>query len=85
MTTSRAALLTLLLTLVATPVAAPAAAQEKRPLDHADFDRWNRIQNNVVSADGRWVVYRLVPGDGDATMILRGLNDDRSLTIERGA
>jgi len=81
MTTPRAALLTLLLTLGA----APAAAQEKRPLDHTDFDTWNRIQNDVVSADGRWLVYRLVPGDGDAIMIVRSLNDERSLTIDRGA
>ena len=85
MKTLRSALLTLLVTLVAAPVATPAAAQEKRPLDHADFDRWNRIQDDIVSADGRWLVYRLVPGDGDATMIVQSLNDDRSLTIERGA
>ncbi len=80
-----ATLLTLLATFCAALVAPPAAAQEKRALDHADFDRWNRIQNDIVSTDGRWLAYRLVPGDGDATMIVRSLNDDRSLTIERGA
>jgi len=80
MTTPRIALLSLLLTLVAVPT----AAQEKRSLEHADYDRWNRIQNDVVSKDGAWLVYRLVPGDGDATMVLEGLGDDRSLTLERG-
>ncbi len=74
-----------LFTLLVTLVAAPAAAQDKRPLDHESYDRWNRIQNDIISADGRWLAYRLVPGDGDATMILRSLNDDRSLTIERGS
>lgn len=66
-------------------VTLPISAQERRALDHADYDIWNRIQNDVLSADGRWLVYRLVPGDGDATMIVRALDGDRSLTLERGA
>ena len=29
--------------------------QEKRPLDHTDYDVWNRIQNVAVSSDGLWL------------------------------
>ena len=57
--------------------------QEKRPLDHADYDIWNRIQNVAVSSDGLWLAYRLVPGDGEATLLLQSLSDTRSLEIER--
>ena len=66
---------------------APVSAQQKRALEHADYDRWNRIQNDVLSADGEWLAYRLVPGDGDATLMIQGLDDDRVLilAIERGA
>lgn len=49
---------------------APTAVQEKRPLDHEDYDRWNRIQQESLSPDGRWLQYRIVPGKGDATLHL---------------
>ena len=64
--------------------AASLGAQQKRALDHADYDIWNRIQNIAVSSDGLWLAYRLVPGDGEATLVLRSLSDTRSLEIERG-
>jgi dipeptidyl aminopeptidase/acylaminoacyl peptidase len=74
-----------LIALFALIVVTPLAGQEKRALDHDDYEVWNRIQNDVLSADGQWLAYRLVPGDGDATLILRSLRDDQTLTIERGA
>jgi dipeptidyl aminopeptidase/acylaminoacyl peptidase len=67
--------------------ASPAFAQQKPALDHTDYDRWNRIQNNVLSANGEWMAYRLVPGGGDATLMIRALDGDgvRILAVERGA
>jgi acetyl esterase/lipase len=76
------ALLPILLTAV---VVAPTSAQEKRPLEHTDYAIWNRLQNDVLSADGRWLAYRLVPGDGDATLTVQALNADRSVVVQRGA
>jgi dipeptidyl aminopeptidase/acylaminoacyl peptidase len=74
-------------TLLFAAVVAPVSAQEKRALDHADYDVWNRIQNNVLSADGEWLAYRLVPGDGDAMLMIQGLDEGRVqiLQVERGA
>jgi dipeptidyl aminopeptidase/acylaminoacyl peptidase len=66
-------------------LALPLAAQQKRALDHGDYAIWKRIQNDVLSDDGEWLAYRLVPGEGDATLILRSLDSDRTLAIERGA
>lgn len=71
--------------LAALVVAAPVTAQDRRPLDHADYDLWNRIQNDILSADGDWLAYRLVPGDGDATLVVQALDGDETLRIERGA
>ena len=81
MKTARIVLSACLLTIVAVPL----AAQQKRALDHSDYSIWKRIQNDVLSANGEWLAYGLVPGDGDATLILQSLDDDRSLTVERGA
>jgi len=66
-------------------LAAPVTGQEKRPLDHDDYARWNRIQNDVLSDDGRWLAYRLVPGEGDATLTIRDLRGDAEFELERGA
>ncbi|MDH3269726.1 MAG: prolyl oligopeptidase family serine peptidase [Gemmatimonadota bacterium] len=62
-----------------------SAAQQKRSLDHEDYDRWNRIQSDLLSKDGDWLAYRLVPGDGDARLIVRDLDSERELTVDRGA
>jgi dipeptidyl aminopeptidase/acylaminoacyl peptidase len=58
---------------------------QKRPLDHADYDLWNRIQNQRLSPDGRFVTYQLVPGEGDGVVIVRDLRGDAELTLDRGA
>jgi dipeptidyl aminopeptidase/acylaminoacyl peptidase len=63
----------------------PAQGQQKRPLDHADYDRWNRIQGDIVSRDGRWLAYQLVPGDGDGSLRVRALAGDAAVTVARGA
>jgi dipeptidyl aminopeptidase/acylaminoacyl peptidase len=63
----------------------PVAAQEKRALEHEDYAMWNQIEDDVLSTDGRWLAYRLVPGDGDASLVVQALDGDRSLSLERGA
>ena len=80
MNASRTTLTALALVAFATPL----AAQQKRALDHADYDIWKRIQNEIVSRDGHWLAYQLTPGDGDGTLNVRGLNQDRSAVVERG-
>jgi dipeptidyl aminopeptidase/acylaminoacyl peptidase len=66
-------------------LALPAHAQQKRALDHSDYDIWKRIQNDVVSRDGRWLAYQLTPGDGDGTLLVRELAGRRALSLDRGA
>jgi dipeptidyl aminopeptidase/acylaminoacyl peptidase len=62
----------------------PLAAQQKRPLDHADYALWKRIVNETVSHDGHWLVYQLTPGEGDGTLRVQGLQQDRSAVVDRG-
>lgn len=65
-------------------VALPLSAQEKRALEHSDYDIWNRIQSQQTSADGSWLAYRLVPGDGDGVLNIRELGGNGLLTVDRG-
>ena len=76
----RSALFSVLLVLVALPL----SAQEKRALEHSDYDIWNRIQSQQTSADGGWLAYRLVPGDGDGVLNIRALGGGGLLTVDRG-
>ncbi len=80
MDVSRTTLAALALAALVTPL----SAQQKRALDHADYDIWKRIQNETVSRDGRWLAYQLTPGDGDGTLRVSGLDQDRSAAVERG-
>ncbi len=68
-------------------VTAPLAlsAQQKIPLEHDAYAIWNSIQDEDFSREGRWLVYRLVPGDGDATLVAENLEDGRRVTVPRGA
>lgn len=54
----------------------PLAAQQsptKKPITHDVYDGWKSIQGTKVSPDGRWVVYALVPQDGDGELVVRNL------------
>ncbi len=57
-----------------------------RPLDHTDYDRWNRIGNQTLSPDGQWLAYRVIPGDDDAspTLILKNVDSGAQMTIAGG-
>ncbi|MBN2430886.1 MAG: prolyl oligopeptidase family serine peptidase [Acidobacteria bacterium] len=42
-----------------------------RPLEIPDLLAWQSIRQAVVSPDGLWLAYRLVPNEGDGEVILR--------------
>lgn len=76
--------LLLLVALVLLPVGVEGQQETRRALDHSDYDRWNRIQEEEISADGRWLLYRLVPGRGDGTLQLRAVEGEAMLEVPRG-
>jgi dipeptidyl aminopeptidase/acylaminoacyl peptidase len=59
-------------------------AQEKRALDHGDYELWNRIQQESLSPDGRWLTYRIAPGKGDATLHLVEVDGSTSHAFAQG-
>ncbi|MEM9391816.1 MAG: hypothetical protein AAGA02_15165, partial [Bacteroidota bacterium] len=56
---------------------------QKRPMEHTDFDTWNRIRNEKISVDGKYVVYHLAPGKGDQTMKVTSVTGNGLLSIPR--
>ncbi len=43
---------------------------QNRTLEIEDLVRWNKIENEQISADGRYVLYSLTPDVGDPTVVL---------------
>ena len=58
---------------------------DKRPLDHSDYDRWNTITGQSISNDGQWILYTVRPGKGDATLKIRHVASEKEYSILRGA
>ncbi|MEE4114567.1 MAG: prolyl oligopeptidase family serine peptidase [Marinilabiliaceae bacterium] len=58
-------LIVLLLVAIRLPAQTP-----KKALDHNAIAGWNRITETVISADGKWIVYKLQPWEGDTKAFL---------------
>ena len=62
----------------------PALAQ-KRPLDPSVYDGWQRIGERVLSGDGKYIAYTVVPQEGDGRLYIRATGDNYAKEIPRGA
>jgi dipeptidyl aminopeptidase/acylaminoacyl peptidase len=77
--------LVLVAALCAGTIGSPLVAQETgRPLDHEDYDRWERITDDALSPDGRWLVWTQVPGEGDPTVFVAATGGGARMTLPRG-
>jgi len=64
--------------------AAPSRAAAKIPLDYKAYDGWNAIHSTVLSQDGAWLAYALVPEDGDGTVVVRNVASGHEFRATRG-
>jgi dipeptidyl aminopeptidase/acylaminoacyl peptidase len=64
--------------------AADRPVVHQRPITHDVYDGWNSIQGTRISRDGGWLVYALVPQDGDGTLVARHLKTDVEHRHPRG-
>ena len=58
------------------------AQEDRRPLDHQDYDRWNTITGTSLSEDGSWVIYTVLDGKEKRTLVIRNLDSRKEYTIE---
>jgi len=65
------------------PLAGPADGS-KKPLTYAAYDGWRSIQGTQIARDGSWLVYALVPQDGDSDLVVRNLKTDKEFRAARG-
>ena len=66
-------------------VAFPSAnAQSSRAITPADYDQWKSISNPVLTNDGRWAVYTLVPQVGEGWLVARSTSGATEYRFSRG-
>lgn len=59
-------------------------AQQKRALTHADYDGWESVSSDKISANGQWVGFEVNPQDGDGRLeIVSHGNAQRRFVIPR--
>lgn len=61
------------------------AGAQKRALDPSVYDGWQSIGERMLSADGRYLVYTVVPQEGDGRLVIRSVAGDYAKEIPRGA
>jgi dipeptidyl aminopeptidase/acylaminoacyl peptidase len=81
--TSLKALVLILLVLPLAFTAAGAAA-EKKPIAYDAYNGWRSIQGTQLSRDGQWLVYALVPQDGDGELVALDLKTNKEFRAPRG-
>ena len=57
----------------------------KKPLDHSVYDSWQSIGSKLISNNGQWVVYTIVPQEGDGNLFIYDRKTGQSTIIPRGS
>lgn len=60
------------------------AQTAKKPLTYKVYDSWKSIQGSRISDDGRWLVYSLVPAEGDGELVVLELQTGKETRYPRG-
>jgi hypothetical protein len=56
---------------------------QKKELDHSVYDSWQSIRETSFHPQGKYIVYAIVPQEGDGTFIIRNVKTGNELTIAR--
>ena len=61
-----------------------ATAQNKKPLDHTVYDSWKSVGERLISNDGKFVVYTVIPQEGDGELVIQNPLTKYKKIISRG-
>ncbi|MEN8137880.1 MAG: prolyl oligopeptidase family serine peptidase [Bacteroidota bacterium] len=60
------------------------SAQNKRPLDHSDYDQWQKIEDQQISRSGNIVSYTVKAQEGDGVLEIYDSKASEKKIIKRG-
>lgn len=58
---------------------------QKKPLDHSVYDQWQSVKETIIQPQGQFIVYSIVPQEGDGQLYIRNISTKESIQIDRGA
>lgn len=58
---------------------------QKKPLDPSVYDGWQSVEEKVLSPDGKYLIYTVVPQEGDGRLVIRSVAGTYAKDIPRGA
>ena len=61
-----------------------ANAQQKKPLTHNLYDGWKSIGERIISNNGLFAVYSIVPQEGDGVLVINNLSTNKTIQLPRG-
>ncbi|WP_286850829.1 MULTISPECIES: S9 family peptidase [Sphingobacterium] len=65
-------------------LAAFAAHAQKKPLDHTVYDSWQSVSSPYISKSGKFVLFQVVPQEGDNKLFLKTKENKELIQIPRG-
>lgn len=65
-------------------LAATLCIAQKPPIDHSVYDSWKRINDFNAPFNGRWVMYSVVPEEGDCIAVFYDALTGRKIEVPRG-
>ncbi|MBP5210891.1 MAG: hypothetical protein J6Z27_03525, partial [Bacteroidales bacterium] len=74
----------LILAVLALVCAATAFAQ-KPSLDHSVYDNWKSVASLQVPYNGDWLLYNINPQEGDASLVIQNLRNNKTYTVPRAS
>jgi dipeptidyl aminopeptidase/acylaminoacyl peptidase len=60
------------------------AQSEKKPLTHNDILKWEQISEQHISNDGKYIVYKQEPWEGDPTLKITTPDGDEQISVKCG-
>ncbi len=60
------------------------AFAQKKPLDHTVYDKWERVSESVISANGQWVGYVKAVQEGDDEASVVSADGGKKMIVPRG-
>ena len=61
------------------------AFAQKKPLDHSVYDQWQSVKETIIQPQGQYIVYTIVPQEGDGQLFIRNISTKEIIQIDRGA
>lgn len=64
---------------------AQAAVQEKKPLDHSVYDKWETLGGYAITDNGEWISYYSNKEENDGKVVVMNLKSGKTIEVPRGS